>query len=388
MAKRRPSGDGMVRRRDDGRWEGRIVVGHKEDSSPIFNYVSAKTQKDLMKKLHENIEHYRDVDLSEDCKMPLSQWLDRWLDEYAANTVRSNTLRGYRHYIDKHIKPYLGDKPVGKVTTSDVQQLYQKLLKHGRGDPHSGKGTRLSGTTVRGIHGVFHQAMDVAVRERLTARNPTDDVVLPKKDRTPQKVLNNAQLERFMEEIRKDTVWHDFFYTELTTGLRRGEICGLMWSDFDEKKGTLEIRRTVHSEPNGRLVTDETKTGAGRRTITLPPSTAQLLRERKKHSYSEWIFPNPIKPELPTRPNGAYTHMKVLLKQAGLPSIRFHDLRHTFATHAMASGVDAKTLSGILGHTQASFTLDTYTHTTGDMQQQAANIVGNIMDDIMVKGAT
>ncbi len=359
MAKRRPSGDGMVRRRDDGRWEGRIVVGHKEDGSPIFNYVSAKTQKELMKKLHENIEHYRDVDLSEDCRMPLSQWLDRWLDEYAANTVRSNTLRGYRRYADKHIKPHLGDKPVSKITTADVQQLYQKLLKQGRVEEHPEKGHQLAGATIRGIHGVLHQAMEVAVRERLTAKNPTDDVVLPKKDRIPQKVLNNAQLERFMEEIRKDVVWHDLFYTELTTGLRRGEICGLMWTDFDEKKGVLEIRRTIHEEPEGKLVAGEPKTGAGRRSITLPPSTVQLLRERKKNSYSRWIFPDPTKPELPTRPNGAYTHMKVLLKQAGLPSIRFHDLRHTFATHAMASGVDAKTLSGILGHTQASFTLDT-----------------------------
>ena len=117
----------------------------------------------------------------------------------------------------------------------------------------------------------------------------------------------------------------------------------------------------------------------------MPPSTAKLLAERKARSYSEWIFPDPLRPERPTRPNAAYTHMKVLLKQAGLPSIRFHDLRHTFATHALASGVDAKTLSGILGHTQASFTLDTYTHVTGDMQKRASEIVGSFMENIMVR---
>ena len=188
-----------------------------------------------------------------------------------------------------------------------------------------------------------------------------------------------------MEVIREDTVWHDFFYTELTTGLRRGEICGLMWSDFDEAHGILSIRRTVHAQKGGRLTTGETKTGTGKRTITLPPSTAKLLAERKTRSYSEWIFPDPLRPERPTRPNTAYTHMKVLLKQAGLPSIRFHDLRHTFATHALASGVDAKTLSGILGHTQASFTLDTYTHVTGDMQKRASEIVGGFMENIMVR---
>ena len=170
-----------------------------------------------------------------------------------------------------------------------------------------------------------------------------------------------------------------------STGLRRGEICGLMWQDFDEAHGTLTVRRTIHAERGGRLTAGETKTGAGKRIITLPPSTAQLLSERRKRSYTEWIFPDPLRPERPTRPNAAYVRMKELLKKAGLPSIRFHDLRHTFATHALASGVDAKTLSGILGHTQASFTLDTYTHVTGDMQKRASEIVGGFMENIMVR---
>ena len=223
------------------------------------------------------------------------------------------------------------------------------------------------------------------MQERLTAQNPTDGVTLPKIQKTPKHILNDAQLERFLDAIREDTLWHDFFYTELTTGLRRGEICGLMWNDFDELHGTLSVRRTISTQKGGRLTAGETKTGTGRRTITLPPSTVQLLVKRRKHSFSEWIFPNPIQPELPMRPASAYTRLKALLKQAELPSIRFHDLRHTFATHALASGVDAKTLSGILGHTQASFTLDTYTHVTGDMQARASQIVGGFMDEIAVR---
>ena len=108
----------------------------------------------------------------------------------------------------------------------------------------------------------------------------------------------------------------------------------------------------------------------------------ELLRERKKSALTEWIFPNPLKPEQPTRPSAAYERTKVILKRAGLPDLRFHDLRHTFATHALASGVDVKTLSGILGHTRAAFTLDTYTHTTGDMQKRAAEIVEIFLTDI------
>ena len=383
MAKRRPSGDGMVRKRKDGRWEGRIVVGHKDNGDSIFRYISAGTQKELLRKLHQSIETYRGVDLREESGMPLSQWLDRWLEEYVAPSVRPSTLEGYRGYIKRNIKPHLGEKPVGKITTEDVQQMYQELREHGRQEAHPRYGHRLAGGTIRRIHGVFHEAMDAAVREKLVAKNPAEGIALPKKQTTPKRVLNDSQLERFMEAIQEDTVWHDFFYTELTTGLRRGEICGLMWLDFDEAHGTLSIRRTVHAQKGGSLTTGETKTGTGKRTITLPPSTARLLADRKAKSYSEWIFPDPLRPERPTNPGSAYTRMKTLLKRAGLPSLRFHDLRHTFATHALASGVDAKTLSGILGHTQASFTLDTYTHVTGDMQKRAAEIVGDFMTELL-----
>ena len=318
--------------------------------------------------------------------MLLSEWLDRWLNEYMFGAVRETTLRGYRQYVDRNIKPYLGHKQVCKVTKSDVQALYKELKKNGRVECHPEYGHSLSNATIRRIHGVFHQAMDAAVKERLTAKNPTEGVALPKKNTPPKQILNDEQLERFMEEIKKDEFWHDLFYTEITTGLRRGELCGLMWSDFDEKKGTLSIRRTLHQKPGGGVVVGETKTGQGRRTITLPPSTVQLLKERKRTSYSQWIFHNPTHPETPLYPNSAYHRLKELLEQAGLPSIRFHDLRHTFATHALTSGVDAKTLSGILGHTKASFTLDTYTHVTGDMHQRASEIVGGFMEDIMVKG--
>ena len=130
----------------------------------------------------------------------------------------------------------------------------------------------------------------------------------------------------------------------------------------------------------------KTKTRSGERTIVLPRSTAEILCRRKGNAITQWIFPDPARPELPLSPNCAYTHMKAILHKAGLPDIRFHDLRHTFATHAIASGVDAKTLSGILGHTNASFTLDTYTHVTPDMQKAASGIVGGFMEDLLGKG--
>lgn len=385
MSKRRPSGDGMVRKKDDGRWEGRIVIGHKENGDSIFRYIYAPTQKELTAKLRQEIIAYQGVDLTEDSKLTLNEWMDYWLDAIMAGTIRPSTLNGYRRYADLYIKPYLGDKQISKITPTDVQKMYEVLKARGRVKEHAQYGHQLSGSMVHSIHTMFHEAMKAAKESHIIAKNPTENIPVPKANPKPKQILNDDQLEQFMEAIKHDAVWHDFFYTELTTGLRRGEICGLMWQDFDEAHGTLTIRRTIHAERGGRLTAGETKTGAGKRIITLPPSTAQLLSGRRKRSYTEWIFPDPLHPERPTRPNAAYVRMKELLKKAGLPSIRFHDLRHTFATHALASGVDAKTLSGILGHTQASFTLDTYTHVTGDMQKRASEIVGGFMEHIMVR---
>lgn len=185
-------------------------------------------------------------------------------------------------------------------------------------------------------------------------------------------MLNDRELDAFLAIIDGDEIWHDFFYTNLTTGLRRGEICGLMWQDFDEKNGTLKVSRALHSKKPGVFSLGGTKTGMGMRTIVLPQSTAELLRKRKKNSISQWIFPNPIKPELPVSPNSAYSRLKTLLKQAGLPDIRFHDLRHTFAILSLQNGMDVKTLSAMLGHVSAVTTLDIYTHITDDMRHTAA----------------
>ena len=132
MAKRRPSGDGMVRKRDDGRWEGRIVVGHKNNGEPIYRYVLAKTQSELTQKLHDKIEMYRDADLSEDCNMTLGEWLDKWISEFMIFTIREGTLSAYKSLIEHQIKPYLGNCPLSTLTTNEIQKFYNALKKNGR----------------------------------------------------------------------------------------------------------------------------------------------------------------------------------------------------------------------------------------------------------------
>ncbi len=329
MAKRRPSGDGMVRKREDGRWEGRIVVGHKQNGEPIFRYVLAKNQKELLDKLHRDLEAFQDVELTEDSRMTLGEWLERWMEDYGAATLRPNTLRSYEQFIRCYIKPYLGDKIVSRVTRMDIQKLYRKLKHEGRVHEHPEYGHELSDTMVLRIHAMLHRCLKDAEAAHVIARNPTDGAAVPKANHRPKQILTKEQMDIFLAAVDRNEIWRDFFYTELTTGLRRGEIC--------------------------------------------------------EHAVSQWIFPEPLAPEKPVRPSAAYYWMKRILREAGLPAIRFHDLRHTFATHALTSGVDAKTLSGILGHTNASFTLDTYTHVTPDMQQEASHIVGGFLENLLGK---
>lgn len=295
--------------------------------------------------------------------------MDQWLVS-KEGMVRPGTLNGYCGYIENHIRPCLGEKRISQIKAVDIQRFYDMLSR------------KLASGTVRRIHTTLHGILKAAAQARLIPRNPVEEVTPPKFSYQEKKVLTAEQVDRLLEAIQKDSLWHDLFYTELTTGLRRGELCGLRWEDFDAASGSLKVCRTVRREKGKGLTTGDTKTYAGTRTITLPPSLAVLLKERKRAAKTAWIFPDLLRPERPTAPDAAYRRMKLLLEQAGLPDIRFHDLRHTFATHALTSGVDVKTLSGILGHTRAAFTLDTYTHTTGDMQRRAAEIVGEFLTDI------
>ena len=383
MAKRRPSGDGLVRKRADGRWEGRIVVGHKENGNPIYRSVFAEKQSDLMPRLNELKMQYAGVELTEESSVTLGEWLGRWLEEYKKPILRPSTYSGYGKDIENHILPYLGAKKLTQLKTADIQKHYNRLLESGRKND-IGKGKGLANATVRGIHMVLREALDSAVREGLIPRNPADGTSPPKIHRKEKQVLTKDELENFMKLIENDEVWYDFFYTEIITGMRQGEICGLRWEDFDEAKGTLRVARSVDFVKK-ELVIGETKTDDGNRTIYLPDSLWRLLAERKKGAVSEWIFPNLLKPELPLDPAKAYRQFKKLLEIGELPDIRFHDLRHTFTSHAANSGIAPKTLSEIVGHSKASFTLDTYAHVTGDMQKNAANIVNNYITDILGK---
>ena len=199
MSGKRPDGDGLVRKRADGRWEGRIVIGHKDDGLPIYKSVFAKTQKELMPKLHQAIEDYQGVDLSENSKITLGEWMDKWLAEYAEPALRPSTVYGYRSDIKNHIKPALGNKQLRFITQKDVQQFYNSLKR--KKVNKVGNHKTLADSTIRGIHMLLHEILDSAVKANLIFKNPTDGAKIPKNNYAPKRILNEEQLEIFMKEM-------------------------------------------------------------------------------------------------------------------------------------------------------------------------------------------
>ena len=183
MAKKRPNGDGTVRKRADGRWEGRIVIGHKNDGAPIYKSVFAKTQKELMPKLHMVMEEYRGAELSENSSMTLNEWMERWLEEYAKPTLRPSTIKSYQTAIKNHISPALGDKQIRFITRNDVQKFYNALKKK-----RTMRGTPLADSYIRGMHMLLHEIMDAAVAANLIFKNPTDGAKIPKCNYAPKNI--------------------------------------------------------------------------------------------------------------------------------------------------------------------------------------------------------
>ncbi|MBR6552459.1 MAG: site-specific integrase [Clostridia bacterium] len=380
MSKHRPNGDGMIRNRGKI-WEGRIVVGHKSDQSPIYKYIYGKTQKELIEKMHQLHIKYNDVELNENSNLKLSEWLDIWIEKYAKHKIKFQTYESYIRTINLHIKPYIGNKKMSKLTSNDIQLLYATLKKEGRINYDAEYGKQLSNSSVQIVHRVLRVALEDAVKKGCIHQNPARFTTPPKRNKVEIKILNEEELSRFMEVVNQEPFWSDLFYLEMTTGLRVGELCGLKWSDFDEKSKTLIISRTIYFR-GGELIEGDTKTRNGNRIIYLPESTYQVLKSRSLNINSQWIFPNMLDNNKPINPRSAYMTMKKLLDKANCPNIRFHDLRHTFATHAISSGVDVKTLSNILGHSKSSFTLDTYTHVTTEMQKNAAEKVESMLGDM------
>ena len=384
MAKKRANGEGNIRKRSDGRWEGRYTAGYDPQTGKrIIKNVLGKTQAEVKAKLAKALEDSKGLDIVRTDEYTVAEWLRLWYELYAEPNVRPTTAASYRRNIELHVIPHIGDIKLNRLTSRELQKFYKDLLENGRlREAQKEKNPGLSNSTVRGIHMMLHNALDRAVRERLILRNPTEDCIIPKLGKKEMKILRPEDIKAYLAAAERRGVL-PMFYLELVSGVRKGELVALLWDDLDIEQRTISVSKQALSRPGGEIVVNRPKTENSIRAISIPQEAVDLLvEEHQKHPDNPYMFPSPKTGGM-YYPDSVVNLHKKLLQDAGLGYIRFHDLRHTFATMALQNGVDVKTVSAMLGHYDAGFTLRTYTHATRQMQEQAAEKMGSFMTQVM-----
>ena len=379
-------GAGTIRKRADGRWEGRYSVGFDpKTGKQIQKSVYGATQKEARQKLTQIIGEIDEGEYLEPSKLKLGDWLDIWLNEYCEDKKYS-TDKGYRAKVKKHIKPQLGDIPLGKLTTPEVQKFYNRLLKPPDGSPGS------SPKTIKNTHGVLSKAMSVAVVNGYIRRNPCQGVILPRMEKHEVEPLTDDQVALLLQLGEKDEEYGILLKVILLTGLRKAEALGITWDCVDFRRGVIRINKQLQKRPlrDGGVMFTSLKNGKGR-VLKPAPYVMELMKKRyeqqirqKEEASFAWvgwhteaehrtalafttIFGTPLQPQT------TYNHFKKLAVEIGAPNARVHDLRHTYAVLSLQNGDDVKTVQGNLGHATAAFTLDVYGHVSEAMKEASSS---------------
>lgn len=336
----------------------------------------AEPQAEVKAKLKQAIGEAGSLDVARAGKYTVAEWLRLWFEVYAKPNLRFSTAEYYRRGIELHTIPYIGEVKLNQLTTRQIQNLYRELQQNGRRRAvQKSKRPGLSSSTIRGVHTMLHSALDRAVKEKLLLHNPAEDCVVPKLQRQEMRTLKPEDMRAYLEAAERRGVLA-LFYLELVSGIRKGELAALLWTDLDAEHGTILVSKQVGRNAQGELAICQPKTSNSVREISIPREAVELLvQEHQRHPESHYLFPSPRTGGM-YHPDSIVNLHKKILKDAGLEYIRFHDLRHTFATVALQSGVDVKTVSAMLGHYDAGFTLRTYTHTNRRMQEKAAEKMG------------
>ena len=359
---RRGNNEGSIYKRADGRWAAAVSLPRRKRRT-----LYGKTRQEVARKLNEAL---RDREAGLPIipeRQTVEQFLTHWL-KTAEPTIRRTTFVRYEEYMRLHTIPVIGHIRLPRLTPQHLQDLYTKKLAEG-----------LSPTSVRHLHTVLHRALKQALRWNLIIRNVSEAVDPPRRASTDHQALTPEEVRRFLEAAREDRL-EALYVLAVTTGMRRGELLGLHWRDVNLDQGTLQVRHTL--QQGGFL--GEPKTAKARRQIDLAPLAVEALQRHRIHQLKDRYEAGPQWPDTDfvfTNALGNYVDpdnlrrrsFGPLLRRAGVPSIRFHDLRHTAATLLLGLDTRPKVVQELLGHSQIAVTMDVYSHVLPTMQREAMN---------------
>ncbi|HHW25907.1 MAG TPA: site-specific integrase [Firmicutes bacterium] len=291
-------------------------------------------------------------------KTTLRDYLVRWLEDVCVPRLEANTVKAYRTCIELHIAPRIGQLWLSDIQPRHLQGLYADMAADGIG-----------ARTIELTHVTLHSALKQAVRWQMLSRNPAVGAVPPRPERRETKVLEPDKIGAVIRAARKTPIG-DLVYLALCTGMRKGELLGLRWTDIDWAARTIQVRRNLVRVGKETIIKD-TKTKSSRRSVPVDKMVIDRLRSMKAISKSEYVFTqtdgkNPMDPSTVTH------QFSRIAAAAGVSGLRFHDLRHTHATMLLSRGVNPKVIQERLGHSTISTTMDIYSHVTKSMQKEAA----------------
>ncbi len=346
-------------------------------------YTVYGTKKEAEKFLTEKLRELDTGLLIDTKKMKLGEYFEYWLKEYCYNNLSINTIEGYEQYIEKHIKPKLGNIELEKLKPLQLQSFYSEKLENGK---LNGKGG-LSRQTVRTLHRIIHGALTQAVKWQLVSRNVADCVEPPKPKKYEAKFLNDEQTNLLIEKVKKSDIYIPVIIA-IFTGMRRGEVLGLNWQNVNIEKGYIRVEQELSCTKQGLKILPP-KTNKSKRNIAIPDTLVNILKKHKTEQMkNKLLLGKEYQNEnmVCTYPNGKLFYPKrfsakfhELLEKNGLPIVRFHDLRHSHASLLVKLGIQPKIISERLGHSNIGITMDLYSHLYEEADREVADMFGNLI---------
>ena len=381
---KRGNGEGSVCRRPDGRWQGSITIGRDDRGRLIRKYFYGKTRKETSEKLNRAIEELRDNRFINKSDNPtVEQWCHEWLWSYKRNSVKQKTFDQYETILRTHIIPDIGDIRLADLKTMHIQRIINKMHDSG-----------LSHRTIEVMKIVMHAALKQAQRNKLVSENVCENVVLPRKQPKHIRVLNEDEQTKLIAALKDNYIGRGLLFA-LYTGMRRGEVLALKWSDYDKNEKTISITkalsrvRTYNKDGNKTMLTVTTpKTDTSIRTVPLIDKAVELLAEhkRKQERYMELVGDYYTDNDLifsSSRgdyldPGNFNRKLNKTVKKIGIAQISPHVLRHSFATRGLEAEVSLKAMQELLGHSSITVTGDIYTHILKEQKRKEISKLNDV----------